>query len=80
LGTNIYVLKKNREAVVVACKEVELEVNAEEVKYVVLSHQTTRQSLYINVANKSTEDVAEFKVQSKTLTNRIAVVRELRAD
>jgi hypothetical protein len=70
LGGNINVINKNTEAVVEAIKEVGLEVNAEKTKYMFMSHrQTTRQNLYIKVANKSVENVAEFKSLSTTLTN-----------
>jgi len=37
LGRSIHIIKKNTEALVVACKETGLEVNADKTKYMVIS-------------------------------------------
>jgi hypothetical protein len=37
MGANIHTMKKMREDLVVTCKEIGLEVNADETKYVVMS-------------------------------------------
>jgi hypothetical protein len=42
LGDNIDTIKKNIEILIVASKEVGLEVNAEKTKYMFLSHQQTK--------------------------------------
>jgi hypothetical protein len=69
LGENINIVKKNT-ALLDASKEVGPEVNAERTKYMFMSrHQTTEQSLYINVANKSFENVAKFRYLESPLTN-----------
>jgi hypothetical protein len=45
LGRSIHAIKKNTKALVVASKEIGLEVNAEKTKYVVMSHnQNARQN------------------------------------
>jgi hypothetical protein len=50
-------MKKNRES-----KEVGLEVNSEETKYMLLSlHQKAEQNHGIKIANISSENVAQFK-------------------
>jgi hypothetical protein len=55
-------MKKNVENMSEASKEVGLEVKAEKTKCVFASrHQTAEQNHYIKVANKSSENVAQFK-------------------
>jgi hypothetical protein len=63
LDKDINIIKKNTEFLLDASKEVCLEVNAEESKYMLMSHhQTTGQNHYIKAANnKSFENVAKFR-------------------
>jgi hypothetical protein len=62
LGKNINIIKKNAEALLDASKEIVLVVNSEKTKYMFMSrYQSTGQSNYIRVANKSFEKVAKFK-------------------
>jgi len=42
LGGNIHTIKKNKEALVVASKENELEVNADKTKYMVMARDQNR--------------------------------------
>ena len=53
LGGSIHAIKKNTEAFVVASEETELEVrvNADKIKYVVLSNQNAGRSHYIKTDN-----------------------------
>jgi ERCC4-related helicase len=43
-------------------------------------HQTTGHNHYINLANKSLENVAKFKYLGMTVTNQTASIKKLTAD
>jgi hypothetical protein len=58
LGGSIHTIKKNTEALVIASKEISLEVNAETTKYMVMSQdQNAGQNGNILIGNKSFETV-----------------------
>jgi hypothetical protein len=62
LGGSVHAIKKNTEALVVATKEIGLEVNAEKTKCMVMSRdQNAGQNHNIKVDNKSFEGVEQFK-------------------
>jgi hypothetical protein len=62
MGGSIYTLRKNKEALVVASKEIGLEVNVDKTKYMIMSRdQNVGRSHYINIDNSSFERVEEFK-------------------
>jgi hypothetical protein len=62
-------------------KTADLEVKVEKTKYMVTScHQTTGQTFYIKVANKSFENVWNFKYLGHVLTNQNAFTSKLRAE
>jgi hypothetical protein len=62
-----------------ACKEVGLEVNAEEIKYMLLSHhQNTGQDYDIKIANRCFENVAQFKYLAMTITNQNLIQEEIK--
>jgi hypothetical protein len=71
LGDNINTIKKNMEALNDASKETGLEVNAENTKYVLISHhQNAGKNHNIRVANRFFENVAKFKYLGTKATNQ----------
>jgi hypothetical protein len=71
---------KNTEALLDASKEVGLEVNPEKTKYMLMSRsQKVGQKHSIKIANRSFEDVAQFKYLG-TLTDKIPCAKRLRAN
>jgi hypothetical protein len=71
LDRSIHAIKKNTEALVVASKEIGLEVNAEKSKYMVMSRdQNAGQNHNIKADKKSFEWVEQFKYLGTNLTNR----------
>jgi hypothetical protein len=71
LGDNIGTIKKNTETLIVASKEVALEINVEKTKYMLLScHQNVSQNRITKIANRSFENVLQFKYLGTTVTNQ----------
>jgi hypothetical protein len=71
LGDNIDTIKKNAEALIDASEEVGLEINVEKLKYMLLScHQNVGQNRDIKIANRSFENVSQFKYLGTTVTNQ----------
>jgi biotin operon repressor len=74
LGDNIDIIKKNRETLIDASKEVGLEINEEKTKYMLLSSpQNIGQNRDIKIANRSFENVSHFKYLETTVTNQILI-------
>jgi hypothetical protein len=71
LGDNIDPIKENKETLIEASKEVGLEVNIEKTKYMLLSgHQNAGHIHDMKIANRSLENVAQFKYLGTTVTNQ----------
>jgi hypothetical protein len=81
LGGSIHSIKKKAEDLVIASKEIGLEVNAEKTNYMIMSrNQNAGQNHNIKIESKSFERVEEFKYLGTTLTNRNSIMKKLRAD
>jgi hypothetical protein len=69
LRGNVHTIKENAEVLVVASKEIGLEVNADKTKYMVMSRvQTAGRSHSMKIDNGSFERVEEFKYLGTTRT------------
>jgi sorting nexin-29 len=78
VGENIDTTKKNTEILLDASKEVDLEVNPEKTKCMLMSHsQEIRQKHSIKIANASFEDVAKFKYPGTALTEQNRMHEEI---
>jgi hypothetical protein len=74
LGGSIHTIRKNTEALLIASKEIGLEVNAEKTKYMVMSRdQNAGQNGYIQVGNELFETVEQYKYLGTTLTNQNSI-------
>jgi hypothetical protein len=72
-------VKKNTETVSDASKEVGLEENAEKTKYMLLSHhQNAGHNHDMKIANRSFENVAQFKYLAMTVTNQNLIQEEIK--
>jgi hypothetical protein len=79
LEDNIDTIKKNTESLIDANKEVGLEINAQGTKYMLLSrHQKVGQNQDINMANRSFENVSQFKYLGTTVTNQNMIQEEIK--
>jgi hypothetical protein len=80
LGGSIHTIKKNAEALVVATKEIGLEVNADKTKYMIMSRdRNAGRSHCMRIGNSSIERVEEFKYLGTTLTNQNSVQEEIKS-
>jgi len=71
---NVHTIKENLEALLVANKEIGLEVNADKAKYMVMSRDPNAgRSDSTKIDDSSFERVEEFKYLGATLTNQISI-------
>jgi len=79
LGGNVYTIKKNTEALIVATKGIGLEVNADKSKYIVMSRdQNAGQHHNIKIENKFFEWVGHFRYLGTNLTNQNSIQEEIK--
>jgi hypothetical protein len=78
LGVNIDTLKKNIGPLIGASKEVGIEINVEKTKQMSLSRQqNVGQNRDIKIANRSFENVLQFKYLGTTVTNQNMIQNEI---
>jgi hypothetical protein len=79
LGDNTDTKNKNKETLIDASKEVCLEVNVEKTKYMLVSrNQNAAQNQDIDIANRSFENVSQFKYLGMTVTNQNLIQKEIK--
>ena len=80
LGGSVHTVKENAEALVVATKEIGLEVNVDITKYMIMSRdQNAGRSHSMKIDNSSIERVEEFKYFGTTLTNKNSIQEEIKS-
>jgi hypothetical protein len=79
LGDNIDTIKKKTRTLIDTSMEDGLEVNTERTKYMLLScHQNAGQKHDVNIANRSFENVAQFKYLGMTVKNQNWIQEEIK--
>jgi hypothetical protein len=79
LGDNIDTIPKNTETLSDANKEVDLEINVEKTRYMLLSRQqNVGQNRNMKIANTSFENVSQFKYLGTTVTNQNLIQEEIK--
>jgi hypothetical protein len=79
LGDNMDTIKKNAETLIDASKEVGLEINIEKTKCMLLFRpQNAGQNRDIEIANRSFENVPQFKYLGMTVTNQNLTHEEIK--
>jgi sorting nexin-29 len=79
LGENIDTVKENTETLIDASKDVGLEINVEKTRYMLLfRHQNVGQNRDIKIANRSFENVSQFKYLGTTVTNQNLIQEEIK--
>ena len=80
LRGSVHTIRENAETLVVASKEIGLEVNADKTKYMVMSRdQNAGRSYNMRIYNRSFERVEEFKYLGTNLTNQNSIQEEIKS-
>jgi hypothetical protein len=79
LGDNIDTIKKNTGSLIDASKEIDIEINVDKTKYMLLSrHQNVGQNRDMKIANRSFENMSQFKYLGMTVTNQNLIQEEIK--
>ena len=79
MGGSVHTIQKNAEALVVASKEIGLEVNADKTNYMIMSgDQNAGRNHSTKIDSSSFARVEDFKYLGKTLTNLNSMQEEIR--
>jgi len=79
-GGSVLTIKENTEALVVASKEIGLEVNADKTEHMVMSQdRNAGRSHSMNVDNRTFERVEEFKYLGTTSTRQNSIQKEIKS-
>jgi hypothetical protein len=79
LGDNIDTINKDTQTIIDASKEVGLEVNVEKTKYMlVFRDQNAGQNREIKIANRSLENVSQFRYLGTTVTDQNLIQEEIK--
>jgi hypothetical protein len=80
LGDSIKTIKENTETLLDASRGVDLEINTEKTKYIIISrHHNSKQKQDIRIANESFENVAIFKYLWTTPANQNDIHDEIKS-
>jgi hypothetical protein len=80
VGGSAHTVKENAEALVVATKEIGLEVNAAKTTYMIMSRdQNAGRSYSMKNDNSSIEGVEEFRYLGTTFTNKNSIREEIKS-
>jgi hypothetical protein len=80
LCNSISTIKENTETLLKASRDIDLEINAEKFKYMIMSHHLiSGQNQNIGIANESFENVAKFKHLGTMLTNQNGIHDEIKS-
>ena len=79
-GGSIHTLKENAEALVVATREIGLEISADRTKYMDISRdQNAGRIQSVRMDNSTFERVEEFKYLGTTLTSQNSIAEEIKS-
>jgi len=80
LGGSVHTIKENAETLVVASKEIGVEINVDKIKYIVLSRdRNAGRSHSVKSDNSSFERMEEFKYLGTTLTNQNSIQEKIQS-
>jgi hypothetical protein len=79
LGDSVNTIRENSETLLLASRDIGLEINAEKTKYMIMSrHPNSGQNQNIRIVNEWFENVAKFKYLWTTLTNQNDIHDEIK--